>query len=140
MKGCPQQDKEQRQDKNEKYLQKRKHRIASRSNQEKNKRLISKPCCKHQIITKSKEISKEQIIRLIDYVENSNMTVHKASGKANMSGTTGANYYKAYKDDLEGNIPVPKSLFNRKRSAFMDEQIKLLIGYIVNDKMTILAA
>ncbi|KAI8880233.1 hypothetical protein K501DRAFT_275811 [Backusella circina FSU 941] len=76
--------------------------------------------------------TQEQVKGLIDYIVNEKMSIQAAAVKANMSEPTARKYYLEYLNDPNRDIPIPK----RK----MQDKIKQLIGYIVNDKMSICAA
>jgi transposase len=81
-----------------------------------------------------KRYTQEQIQELIDYIVDDKMTIKAASRKAKFCEQSAGKYYRQYlKDNME--IPVPK---NNKCCA--QDQIDALMRYIVDNKMSILAA
>ncbi|KAI8890555.1 hypothetical protein K501DRAFT_328515 [Backusella circina FSU 941] len=113
-------------------------------------------------------ITAQQIEELIQYIENDDLTVLDASRKAKIHYKSALKYYHKYKNDPEKNPPVPRyyisnasqspssSLPNGTRDSSLQgqkptikshkenwvtqEQIKNLIHYIEDQKMTIRAA
>ncbi|KAI8885840.1 hypothetical protein K501DRAFT_331693 [Backusella circina FSU 941] len=81
-------------------------------------------------------VTEEQIKQLIDHIENDKMTIAEASKTVNMDEASAYRYYQMYKKDPKQRIPVP----GRQPNSCTYDQIKALIGYIVDDKMTISAA
>jgi transposase len=85
---------------------------------------------------KGKTYTQEHVKKLIDYIVNDNMNIDTASKKVDMGNHTARRYYRQYLDDPQRRIPMPKNSSKRSTHA----QIRKLIGYIVNDKMSMLAA
>ncbi|KAI8889728.1 hypothetical protein K501DRAFT_282090 [Backusella circina FSU 941] len=86
-----------------------------------------------------KPCTQEQINALISYIVDDGMTVPAAARQASMSVCSGRKYYQLYTDDPERRIPIQ----TRKvcsGNGFSQEQIDVLIRYIVEDKMTLKAA
>jgi hypothetical protein len=81
-----------------------------------------------------KKYTQKQIKQLISCIVNDKMTVTAASRKSNMCGNSAGIYYRKYLKDNNMEIPVPKN----KRCT--QDEINKVIGYIVDDKMTILDA
>jgi hypothetical protein len=79
--------------------------------------------------------TQEQIGNLIKSVVDDKMTVKEASVKANMSYCSAYYYCNRYLKDPNHNIPIPQL-----RQFYTQEQKNKLLGYIVNDKMSIAAA
>jgi hypothetical protein len=69
---------------------------------------------------------------LIGYIVDDKMTVAVASKKVKMSVDTGRKYYRQYLKEHSLDMPMP--------IRYTQEQKNELIGYIVDDKMTITAA
>jgi transposase len=85
---------------------------------------------------KGKSYTQEHVKKLIDCIVNDNMSITAASKQLDMSNHTARRYYRQYLNDPHRRIPMPKTSSKRCSHA----QIKKVIGYIVNDKMSILAA
>jgi transposase len=85
---------------------------------------------------KGKTYTQERIKKLIDCIVNDNMSITAASKQLDMSNHTARRYYRLYLDDPQRRIPTPHDYKMRVSHA----QIRKLIGYIVNDKMSMLAA
>jgi hypothetical protein len=81
---------------------------------------------------KGRVCTQKQIQKLIGCIVNNNMSLNEAAKKANMCSDSGRKYYRQYLKDHHMDIPVPKH--------FTQEDLDQLVGYIVRDKMTILAA
>jgi hypothetical protein len=79
--------------------------------------------------------TQEQISNLIKYIDTDKMTVKEASAKANMAYKSGRRYYAKYLKDPNHNIPIPRLARN-----YTQDQKNKVIGYIINDKMSITAA
>jgi transposase len=84
---------------------------------------------------RSRMHTQEQIGNLIRYIDTDKMTVKDASEKADMPYHSASHYYNRYLKDPNHNIPVP-----RMRQSYTQDQKNEFIGYIINDKMSILAA
>jgi hypothetical protein len=82
----------------------------------------------------------EQIKKMIHHIIKDNLSVKEASRRANMSATSALKYYKKYVEDPEHNIPIPYNCANRSPKKCTQGQINALIGYIVNDKMSLATA
>jgi transposase len=76
--------------------------------------------------------TQEQKSKLIGYVVHDKMSITAASKKANMSNETGRKYYHQYLKDRNIDGPM-KNVMTR-------DQINQLIGYVVDDKMSVTAA
>ncbi|KAI8885294.1 hypothetical protein K501DRAFT_270871 [Backusella circina FSU 941] len=85
----------------------------------------------------SKRCTQDQIKLMIGYVDNDNMTITAAAKKANMSEKSGTRYYGLYRKDPNRAIPAPLRNTIKSRTHATSDQIKKLIGYIVDDNMTI---
>jgi transposase len=79
--------------------------------------------------------TQEQIGNLIKHIDTDKMTLAEASAKANMFYSSGRYYYNKYLKDPNHNIPIPHF-----HQYYTQDQKNDLIGYIINDKMSILAA
>jgi transposase len=77
-------------------------------------------------------ITQKQKSELIGYIVDNNMSIRAASRKANMKYSTGHYYYRQYLKDHNLDVPIPK--------RYTQEQKSVLIGYIVDNKMTVKAA
>jgi transposase len=75
-----------------------------------------------------KVTTQDEIKQFIGYIVDDNMTISEASEKANMNECTGQKYYRQYLKD--------RTLDLRPR-RYAQNQINELIGYIINDKMTL---
>jgi hypothetical protein len=62
------------------------------------------------------------------------MSLPEASSKVNIGHTTGLYYYSAYKNHPEKKIPLPRAQTTRFSTQ---EQIRNIIRYVDNDKMTV---
>jgi transposase len=77
--------------------------------------------------------TQEQIKEVISYIVKDKIAVTAAARKANMSQQSAARHYQQYLKDNNIEPPVPKKYFTK-------DEINQLIGYIVDDRMTIKAA
>ncbi|KAI8884281.1 hypothetical protein K501DRAFT_271817 [Backusella circina FSU 941] len=93
------------------------------------------PTLKHD--TKKTPITEEQIQNLIGYIVKDKMSIVDASLKTNMSVQSGGRYYHQYLKDPDREIPIPRKATHSFRKPCTQEQISELIGYIVNDNMTL---
>jgi hypothetical protein len=84
--------------------------------------------------------TQDQITKLIGYIVDDNMTLAKASLKAQMSIKTGRRYYTRYLNDLQHKIPVPRVKFGTAPEMCTQEKVKKLIGYIIDDKIPVVLA
>jgi hypothetical protein len=92
-------------------------------------------------IAPTKALLYDKVKALIGYIVDDKMSVNAASIKASMCAKTGKKYYDKYLEDPEHKIPVPQATEangTRKRPTF--EQVKAMIGYIVDNNMSVLAA
>jgi transposase len=89
-----------------------------------------------QVKAKYQGVTAEQIKQLIHHIENDKMTIGDASRTVNMDEASAYRYYQMYKKDPKQRIPAP----GRQPNSCTYDQIKALISYIVDDKMTISAA
>jgi hypothetical protein len=81
--------------------------------------------------------TQDQKNKFLGYIINDKMSIKAASKKARMNVGTAENYYKHFKVQ-NPDIPTPGHIATLK--CYTQEQIKEVIGYIVDDKMTIKAA
>jgi transposase len=82
--------------------------------------------------------TQDQRNEFIGYIINDKMSVKAASKKAKISHTTALNYYHNYFKVENPDIPTPSHIATPK--FYTQEQKKEVIGYIVDDRMTIKAA
>jgi hypothetical protein len=80
----------------------------------------------------SKRYTQDDINKLIHYIVDDKMSITEASKKANMDHNTGHKYYRKYLKDHHLDVPI--------RNIITQEQKSKMIGYIVDEKMTIKAA
>jgi transposase len=83
----------------------------------------------------SKIFKQEQIGNLIRYIDTDKMTVKDAAAKANLAYKSGKYYYNKYLKDPNHMIPIAHSY-----QTYTQDQKSEFIGYVINDKMNILAA
>jgi hypothetical protein len=81
--------------------------------------------------------TQDQKSKFINYIVNGRLTIKAASKKAKMNLYTARNYYSYFKVQNPG-IATPSHISTRK--CYTQEQIKEVISYIIDDKMTIAAA
>jgi transposase len=86
-------------------------------------------------IATHKYYTQEQINQLISYITNDKMSIDAASRKANIPPSTARGCYRQYVKDNNIKLPV-----TRKAKAYTGDEINKLIGYIVDNKMSINAA
>jgi transposase len=79
--------------------------------------------------------TQKQIKELISYIVDDKMSISAASRKANFNKASARKYYRQYL--IDNNMEIPISKTNKR---YTQDQINQLIGYIVDDKMSILAA
>jgi hypothetical protein len=79
--------------------------------------------------------TQEQIKEAMGYIISDKMSVSAASRKANVCHTTTGIHYRQYLKDNNMKVPVAKT-----RKRYTQDQINELVGYIVDDNMTIAAA
>lgn len=84
--------------------------------------------------------TQEQIKSMIDYIVKDGMSVKEASAKANIFYRTAICMYKKYTSDPDHNIPMSHNKQNQKSTPCSYDQIKNLIGYLVDDKLPMLVA
>jgi hypothetical protein len=82
--------------------------------------------------------TQDQINKFIGYIINDKMSIAAASKKAKMNHSAGYLYYRKYFKEQNPDIPAPSHITVPKRST--QEQLNEVMGYIINDKMTISAA
>jgi response regulator of citrate/malate metabolism len=85
-----------------------------------------------------RETTQDQIRDLIAYIVKDEMSIETAAAKAGMSGTAGRRYYREYCNDPNHAIPLPG--ITSAQAHCTQDQIRELIGYIVEDQMTMKAA
>jgi hypothetical protein len=76
----------------------------------------------------------DRVKKLIGYIVDNKMPLQEAAIKANISERTAKRHYLTYLNDPNHAILVP---FERIWKSFTQDQIDTLIGYIVNDNMSI---
>jgi transposase len=91
---------------------------------------------KNRLLRKGKTYTQEHVKKLIDLIVTDNMSITTASKQLDMGSHTAQRYYRQYLGDPHRRIPMPKNSSKRTSHA----QIRKLIGYIVNDKISVLAA
>jgi hypothetical protein len=96
----------------------------------------------HNIPTPSKRnrsttYTQEQIKLLIHYIERDKMSLRDASRKADIAQQTARRYHLLYLTDPKHKIPMPR---NATKRTFSHEDVKKVIGYIVDDQMSISVA
>jgi hypothetical protein len=79
-----------------------------------------------------KRLTQDQKNALIGYIVHDKMSLRAASRKTDMACSRGHKFYHQYLEDHNLDTPIPKRLTQDQKNA--------LIGYIVNDKMSIRAA
>jgi transposase len=79
--------------------------------------------------------TQEQIEELIDYVDEDHLTVREAAQKLNMGESSAYRYYNRYKSDPENKVPSPYR--GPIKANTTSDQVKNLIRYIVDDKMSL---
>ncbi|KAI8887159.1 hypothetical protein K501DRAFT_269130 [Backusella circina FSU 941] len=84
-----------------------------------------------------KEYTQENIKKIIDYVDNEKMTVRDAAKRLNMGESSAYIYYNRYKNDPEKKIPIPNKKGSLGKKYATPQQIKDLIRYIVDDKLSL---
>lgn len=82
----------------------------------------------------------EQVKKMIHHIVEDNLSINEASRRANISATSALKYYKKYVEDPEHKIPISYNGANRSPKRCTQAQINALIGYIVNDKMSLATA
>jgi response regulator of citrate/malate metabolism len=82
--------------------------------------------------------TQDQRDTFINYIVNGRLTIKQASKKAKMGAGAAKVYYKKYFKVQNPGIPAPSHIATRK--FYTQEQIKEVISYIVDDKMSIPAA
>jgi transposase len=82
----------------------------------------------------AKRLTQNQLSELMGYLVDDKMSLSAASKKAKVSLHTTRRYYNRYLQDPTHRIPSEKSNFGRR---YTKPQIKKLIGYIIDDKMSI---
>jgi transposase len=79
--------------------------------------------------------TQDQREAFIHYVINDKMSMRAASKKAKMNPGTAKDYYRKYFKQQNPDVATPIHIATHK--CYTQEQIKEVIGYIVDDKMTI---
>jgi transposase len=79
-----------------------------------------------------KRYTQDEINEFIGYIVDDKMSIKAASKKANMCESTGRKYYGKYLKEHNIDDPSPKYVTR--------DQINQVVGYIVDDKMSITAA
>jgi hypothetical protein len=82
--------------------------------------------------------TKDQKNEFFNYIVRDKMSIKVASKKAKMNHTTATLYYHKYFKVLNPDVATPSHIATRKH--YTQEQIKEVISYIVDDKMTVVAA
>jgi hypothetical protein len=78
--------------------------------------------------------TQDQKNKLLDYIINDKMSIPAAAKKAKVYENTGGEFYYKYFKEQNPDVPTPSHVFPHK--CYTQEQIKELISYIVDDKMT----
>ncbi|KAI8879571.1 hypothetical protein K501DRAFT_303233 [Backusella circina FSU 941] len=78
----------------------------------------------------------EKVKKLVEYIDNDKMTIATASIKVNMSLDSAKRYYMRYSNDPNHHIPNPQAKSGPRRSCTL-EQIKQVISYVTDDKLTL---
>jgi response regulator of citrate/malate metabolism len=81
--------------------------------------------------------TQKTINQLIGYIVDDKMSIAAASKLANVSYSTGKSYYGDFMADPKHAIPTARHLTSQSATP---EKLDALIGYIIDDKMTIIAA
>jgi hypothetical protein len=92
----------------------------------------------HPVSRHCKHYTQDDINKFIGYIINDKMNITAASKKAKMTRGTAQWYYRKYFKEQNPDIPAPSHIVTPR--CFTQEQIKEVIGYIVDDKMSINAA
>jgi transposase len=79
--------------------------------------------------------TQDDINKVIGYMANGNMTIREAAKKVNMNPQSAAKYYQQYLKNKSAEL-----LESKKGRICTQKQIKKLIGYIFNNKMTLVEA
>jgi hypothetical protein len=85
-----------------------------------------------------KHFTQDDINKFIGYIINDKMNITAASKKAKMSQGTAQRYYHRYFKEQNPDIPAPSHIAVPKH--YTQEQLNEVIGYIVDDKMSIRTA
>jgi transposase len=86
-------------------------------------------------IATRKHYTQEQIKELISYIVDDKMSMRAASRKADFNPESATRYYRQYLNDNNMKVPVKRAI-----KRYTQNQIKQVISYIVDDKMSIAAA
>jgi transposase len=94
----------------------------------------------HNILTSRlyRRYTKDQKNKFFNYIINDKMNIKAASKKAKMNLYTATMYYHNYFKVHQPDVARPSHIATRKH--YTQEQIKELISYIIDDKMSIAAA
>ncbi|KAI8882582.1 hypothetical protein K501DRAFT_273529 [Backusella circina FSU 941] len=84
--------------------------------------------------------TQDQIKRLIGYMTDGKTTILAASLKTGMCYSTARKYYKMYLNNPDHEIPIPSIRIGKRCPHFTQTKIHKVLGYIINDKMSIAAA
>jgi hypothetical protein len=79
--------------------------------------------------------TQDQISELIGYIVDDKMSIAAASRKANVCHTTTGRHYRQHLIDNNMEVPVEET-----RKRYTQDEVNELVGYIVDDKMTVVAA
>jgi hypothetical protein len=79
--------------------------------------------------------TQEQINEVIHYIVNDKMSIRAASKKTNFCSVSARKYYRQYLNYNNNEPPVP-----RTTKHYTQDEINNVIGYFVDDKMSIKAA
>jgi transposase len=79
----------------------------------------------------------EKIEALINSIIHDKLTIDEAAKKAGMHKKTVMNYYTKYMTDPERKIPVRATIGSSVSKVYTQENVKKIIDYVENDKMTI---
>jgi transposase len=79
----------------------------------------------------------EKIEALINSIIHDKLTIDEAAKKAGIHKKTAMNYYTKYMTDPERSIPVRATIGSSVQKVYTQENVKKVIDYVENDKMTI---
>jgi transposase len=84
------------------------------------------------VLRRTKHYTQDDINKLVGYIVDDKMSIGAASKKANMNYHTGRKYHQKYLQNHLLDDPFQNDIAQERKSK--------LIGYIVDDKMSIRAA
>ncbi|KAI8876628.1 hypothetical protein K501DRAFT_288793 [Backusella circina FSU 941] len=86
------------------------------------------------------KVTHDQVKALIDCIVNRGMKLGTAATTTKMQYHTAQRYYDKYMSDPDRNIPVPGYEGISPSTQHLSDKIKILIGHIVDDKLSLNAA